>query len=58
MAKIKIKLVKSPIGKPKNHKATARALGFRKMGQIIEKDDTPEIRGMISTISHMIEIIE
>lgn len=58
MAKINIKLVKSPIGKPNNHKGTVKALGFTKVGQIVEQNDTPEIRGMINKISHMVEVIE
>ncbi|HLS52946.1 MAG TPA: 50S ribosomal protein L30 [Tissierellaceae bacterium] len=58
MAKIQIKLVRSPIGKPENHKRIVKALGFRKVGQIIEKNDTPQIRGMINKINHMVEVVE
>ena len=55
---VKIKLLKSPIGKPENHKRTVKALGFSKIGQVVEKDDTPQIRGMINLISYMVEIVE
>lgn len=58
MAKIKIKLTKSKIGKNEKQKRTVEALGLRKIGQIIEKEDTPQIRGMIQKVSHMIEIVE
>ncbi len=58
MAKIKIKLTKSKIGKTEKQKRTVEALGLRKIGQIIEKEDTPQIRGMIQKVSHMIEIVE
>ncbi len=58
MAMVKIKLVKSPIGKPENHKRTVKALGFSKVGQVVEKNDTPQIRGMINHISHMVELID
>lgn len=58
MAKIKIKLTRSKIGKTEKQKRTVEALGLRKIGQIIEKEDTPQIRGMIQKISHMIEIVE
>ena len=58
MAMVKIKLVKSPIGKPENHKRTVKALGSSKVGQVVEKNDTPQIRGMINHISHMVELID
>ncbi|HEY4543586.1 MAG TPA: 50S ribosomal protein L30 [Tissierellaceae bacterium] len=55
---IKIKLIKSPIGKPEAHKKTVKALGFKKVGSVIEKQDTPQIRGMIEQVKHMVEIVE
>ena len=58
MAKIKIKLVQSPIGKIPAHRKTIEALGLRKVGQVIEKEDTPQIRGMIQKVNHMVEIID
>ncbi|NMB07867.1 MAG: 50S ribosomal protein L30 [Tissierellia bacterium] len=56
MAKIKIKLVRSPIGRPEKHKKTIEALGLKKIGQVVEKDDTPQIRGMIAQVDYMVEI--
>ena len=58
MAKIKIKLVKSKIGALEGHKRTVEALGLRKIGQIVEKEDTPQIRGMIAKVDFMVEVIE
>lgn len=58
MAMIKIKLIKSPIGKTEAHRKTIKALGFRKVGQLVEKNDTPQIRGMIHQIDYMVEIID
>lgn len=58
MAKISIKLVRSVIGKPENHKRTIEALGLRKIGQVVEKEDTPQIRGMIAKVNYMVEVIE
>ncbi len=58
MAKIQIKLVKSPIGRLEAHKRTIEALGLRKIGQIVEKEDTPQIRGMIEKVNYMVEVIE
>ncbi len=57
MAMIKIKLVKSPIGKPEAHRKTIEALGFKKIGQVVEKNDTPQIRGMIHQVDYMVEIL-
>lgn len=58
MAKIRIKLVKSTIGRPENHKRTIEALGLRKIGQVVEQEDTPQIRGMIAKVDYMVEVIE
>ncbi|MFY9213873.1 MAG: 50S ribosomal protein L30 [Tissierellaceae bacterium] len=58
MTKIKIKLVKSPIGKPETHKKTIEALGLKKIGQVVEKNDTPQIRGMIHQVNYMVEVID
>ncbi|WP_313756263.1 50S ribosomal protein L30 [Tissierella sp.] len=58
MAMIKIKLVKSPIGKPEAHRKTVEALGFKKIGQVVEKNDTPQIRGMIHQVDYMVEILD
>ena len=56
--RILIKQVKSGIGYRKKSKETLRALGFKKMNQTIEKNDTPAIRGMIDKVSHLLEVIE
>lgn len=58
MAKIQIKLVKSTIGRIEAHKRTIEALGLKKIGQIVEKEDTPQIRGMIEKVNYMVEVIE
>ena len=55
---LKIKLVKSPIGYSERQKGTVRALGLRKMNQVVEQNDTPVIRGMIHKVSHLIEVEE
>lgn len=56
MAKVNIKLVKSIIGKPDNHIRTIQALGLKKVGQVVEKEDTPQIRGMIALVDYMVEV--
>ncbi len=55
---IKIKLVKSGIGRMQNHKLCIKGLGFKKVNQIVEVVDTPSNRGMINKISDMLEILE
>ncbi len=58
MNKIKIHLVKSPIGYDKSQKATVVALGFKKHKRIVEHDDNLVIRGMINKISHLVKVEE
>ena len=58
METIKIKLIKSPIGRTSKHKKTVTALGFSKVGQVLEKQDTPQVRGMINAIDYMVEIVD
>jgi len=58
LATIKIKQTRSNIGKIKSVKETIKALGLNKVGQIVEKEDNPQIRGMITKVSHMVEIVE
>ena len=53
---LKIKWVKSAIGYKKNQKATIAALGLKKLGQIVEQPDTPQIRGMVFTVRHLVEV--
>lgn len=58
MAKIKIKLVKSTIGRKKDQIATVKALGLRKIRHVVEHEDTPQIRGMINKVTHLVEVEE
>ena len=58
MAKITVKLVKSTIGCKKDQNATVAALGLRKIRDVKEHNDTPQIRGMIKKVSHLVEVEE
>ena len=58
MATIKIKQIKSKIGYPVDQKRTLEALGLRKISQVVEKEDTPSIRGMIRKVQHLVTIVE
>ncbi|MGE5488414.1 MAG: 50S ribosomal protein L30 [bacterium] len=55
---IRIKLVKSPICTPGKHKSIVRALGLRKLNQVVEKPDNPGIRGMVKKVPHLLAIVE
>lgn len=56
MSKVKITLVKSPIDRSKRQKATLEALGFRKMHQTVEHDDSPQLQGMIRVVQHLVHV--
>ena len=58
MATIKIKQIKSEIGYPVDQKRTLEALGLHKISQVVEKEDTPVIRGMIRKVHHLVEVID
>ena len=55
---IKITLVRSTIGRKKDQIATVQALGLKKIRSTVEKQDTPQIRGMIQKVSHLVEVVE
>jgi large subunit ribosomal protein L30 len=55
---LQVKLVRSLIGNNVRNRATVRALGLRKMNQVVEHRDTPTIRGMIHHVKHMLEVTE
>ena len=56
--KLKITLVKSPIGAVPKQKATIEALGLRKMHKTVEMPDTGAVRGMIQPVSHLVKVEE
>lgn len=55
---IKIKLVRSPIGAPDKHKRIVRALGLRKLNQVVERPDSPAFRGMVAKVPHLLAVVE
>ncbi|NEZ46634.1 50S ribosomal protein L30 [Clostridium niameyense] len=58
MAKVKITLVKSLIGRKKDHIATVNALGLKKIRSTVEHEDTPQIRGMINKVNYLLKVEE
>jgi large subunit ribosomal protein L30 len=56
MAKIKIKQTGSPIRRTSDQRATLIGLGLNKMHRVSELEDSPEVRGMIRKVQHMVEV--
>ena len=58
MAKIKVRQLKSGIKKPQIQKRTLESLGLKRIGQVVEHDDTPSILGMINKVKHLVSTEE
>jgi large subunit ribosomal protein L30 len=58
VAKLKITQVKSGIGYKQNQRETLRSLGLKRMHDTVIKDDRPEIRGMVNTVTHLVKVEE
>jgi large subunit ribosomal protein L30 len=58
MAKLKVTQVRSAIDRPREQKATIRALGLHRLRDSVVKDDRPEIRGMIAAVAHLVTVEE
>ncbi|MBB1541447.1 MAG: 50S ribosomal protein L30 [Flavobacteriaceae bacterium] len=56
MATIKVKQVRSAIGRTKTQKLTLEALGLRKLNQVVEHEATPSILGMVAAVKHLVEV--
>ena len=55
---LRIKLVRSPIGATERQRATVRALGLRRLHQVVEQSDSPVTRGMVQKVAHLVTILE
>jgi large subunit ribosomal protein L30 len=58
VAKLRIKLIKSTNKAIEKQVATVKALGLKKIGSTVEQEDTPQIRGMINKVSHLVAVEE
>jgi large subunit ribosomal protein L30 len=58
MAKVRVTLVKSLIGRKKDHIATANALGLKKIGKTVEPEATPQVQGMVKKIEYLLKVEE
>jgi large subunit ribosomal protein L30 len=56
--RLEIRQLRSGIGRPEKHRRTLAALGFRRHQQTVVHEDTPQIRGMLALIPHLVEVSE
>ena len=56
MAKLRIKWIKSDIGYAKEQKLTLKALGFHRLNETVEHEDSPSVRGMIAKVNHLVKV--
>jgi large subunit ribosomal protein L30 len=55
---LKIRQIRSPIGRPKNQREVLRSLGLRRIRHEVVRPDTPAVRGMVAKIPHLAKIVE
>ena len=58
MARLKITQIRSQIGTKQNHRDTLRSLGLKRINDTVVKEDRPEIRGMVQTVTHLVTVEE
>jgi large subunit ribosomal protein L30 len=58
MARLKVTQKKSTIGGSPRQRETMRSLGLKRIGDVVVKEDRPEIRGMVNTVSHLVHLEE
>jgi large subunit ribosomal protein L30 len=56
--KLQLKWVRSAICAPEKHKLVIKGLGFTRLNQVVERPDTPAIRGMVAKVPHLVEIVQ
>jgi len=55
---IRLQWVRSAIAAPVKHKVVVKGLGFTRLNQVIEREDTPAIRGMVAKIPHLVKVVD
>jgi large subunit ribosomal protein L30 len=58
MARLQVRQTRSAIGRKKEQRQTLRSLGLRRIGDVVVKDDRPEIRGMLAAVTHLVAVEE
>ncbi|MDR0311611.1 MAG: 50S ribosomal protein L30 [Acidobacteriota bacterium] len=56
-AMLRIQYVRSAIATPEKHKLVIKSLGFKRLNQIVEREDTPAVRGMVAQVPHLVRIL-
>ncbi len=54
---VRLKWVRSAIAAPEKHKKVVKGLGFTRLYQVIEREDTPSIRGMVAKVPHLVKVV-
>ena len=55
---LRLQWVRSAIATPTKHKLVVKGLGFTRLNQVIEREDTPAIRGMVAKVSHLVKVVD
>ena len=55
---LRLKWVRSAIASPQKHKKVVKGLGFTRLNQVIEREDTPSIRGMVAKVPHLVKVVQ
>jgi large subunit ribosomal protein L30 len=55
---MRLKWVRSAIASPEKHKKVVKGLGFTRLNQVIVREDTPSIRGMVKKVPHLVKVVE
>lgn len=55
---LRIQYIRSAIGTPPKHKLIVKGLGFKRLNQIVERVDTPAVRGMVARVPHLVKILD
>ncbi len=58
MATLRVEQKRSTIGQKANQRNTLRSLGLKRIGDVVEKEDRPEVRGMVHTVRHLVTVTE
>lgn len=57
-ATLRIKYIRSAIGTPGKHKLIVKSLGFKRLNQVVTREDSPAVRGMVAQIPHLVTIVD
>ncbi|GGO90113.1 MULTISPECIES: 50S ribosomal protein L30 [Nocardioides] len=58
MAQLKVTQLRGKVGLKQNQRETLRTLGLKRIGDVVVKEDRPEIRGMVNTVRHLVTVEE